>query len=308
MRKSMRRFGLGWSRERVDSIPGVIQSNGRRGVKRPHDLSRAKAEGPPEPVFDLGFGCNAKRVVDGGGKVGWAKRLGNGEGAQTVGLPDQLAADHAGSGEDSGEYFGPMVAPGDIPGRQLRDSRRSAKFPQHDDECFVQHAPGFKIIKKRRDGTVQRGQEVVFQTREVGHVGVPGLDDAHRGLNNRDANFDQAAGEQERASEQMMPIAVDQPGVFAVDIKGLAHAPARKHGDRGILMTQKILPGGGGGGLAQEVPALVKSPSIQAVGKCEAVVGSFRTGWIELKLPRVMPRAKETSILAGPGQRSLDEP
>jgi hypothetical protein len=73
-------------------------------------------------------------------------------------------------------------------------------------------------------------------------------------------------------------------------------------------MTQKILPGGGGGGLAQEVPALVKSPSIQAVGKCEAVVGSFRTGWIELKLPRVMPRAKETSILAGPGQRSLDEP
>ena len=53
---------------------------------------------------------------------------------------------------------------------------------------------------------------------------IPGLHDTHRSLHDRHTDLDELAGDHERLAEGMTAVAVDQAGIFAVEVESLTDA------------------------------------------------------------------------------------
>ena len=93
---------------------------------------------------------------------------------------------------------------------------------------------------------------------EVADVRVPGLDDPHRRLHDRNARLDQPPRDQERAAEEVPAVAVDQARVFALGVERPGHLAVAEHGERGVLLIDERVARGRDGGLAEQVPAPVQ--------------------------------------------------
>ena len=178
----------------------------------------------------------------------------------------------------AGKTAGQWSRPGTSPGFSSAIRGRPAELAEHDHQRLVEQAAHLEVVEQGRDRLVQRRQQAVAEPGEVGDVGVPGLDDPHRRLHDRDARLDQPPGDQERAAEQVPAVAVDQAGVLALGVERPAHLAVAEHGQRGVLLIGERRRRGRDRGLAQQVPAPVQPLRVEPGGQRQAVVARLRAG------------------------------
>ena len=166
-----------------------------------------------------------------------------------------------------------------------------------------------EVVEKRRDRLIQRGQESVAKSGEVGDMRIPGLDDPHRGLNDGNARLDQTARDQQRTAKQMAAVAVDQTRVFACGVQRLAHLPIAEHGQRGVLLIDERSRAGSGRrpGRADAGAGAAAAGSSPA-GKVRLSSPASGSSRVEAELPGIVPGAEESRVLPRPRQRAFDEP
>ena len=134
------------------------------------------------------------------------------------GLAVSLAAQNTAARQHRGEHIGPMIS------ACLRvNSGRAAELTGPDDERRIQHATCSQIFHERGPADIEylahsSGSIKIILMRVP--TGVSRLSAAHRDFDERDAAFDETAGQQTALAKLRSAIPVAQPARFVIQLEG----------------------------------------------------------------------------------------
>ena len=264
--------------------------------------------------MDVAVRVDAERAVNGGSDVIGRPRYGDWIAARLVRLPDELPAPHAGAGKDGRVSVSPVVpARHGLPG-QRRDARSPSKLADDDDQRRVQQTSLDQIVQQRAHSAIGLRQQLTLQSREVIHVSVPGLNDAHVALHDRDFRLHHAPCEKQRLAASAATVTLANFRSLGLDLKRFAKSTGSQHRVRHIELVRQFPSGSrltkirfGSNGLFEQFSPPLNPLHIEAVDKAQSVDFEIRFVRIVLQHERVVLRADEAGVLTRPDERSFNQ-
>lgn len=200
--------------------------------------------GAAESVVDELVRIESEAGEDGGGEVSGGDGIGVGVGSDLVAGAPSLAPLDPAAGEDDAVAVGPVVASaGGV------DARGATEFAHSDDEGTVEEAALVKVFQEGGVGLIGGGDEIVGHAWEDIGVAVPvgelAVVDLVVDVDEADAGFDEAAGEEKGLAECVTTVAIAESILFLRDAEGSTDGFGFEHVDGAVLIGGHRLEGVG---------------------------------------------------------------